>query len=106
MVQKPDGFWCPWGSYYHLNTMTVPDRYPLPNVAYFTSRLNSCTVFTKLDFTKGYYHGPIAKGDIPMMEVITPFALFEVPTLVHPDTSAKVSFSVDAPGPHIVAVLQ
>jgi hypothetical protein len=86
--------------------MTVPDRYPLPNVAYFTSHFNNCTVFTKLDLTKGYYHGPMAKGDIPMMVVITPLALFKVPTLVHPDTSAKVSFSVDAPSPHIGAVLQ
>ena len=33
----------------------IPDFYPLPNVADFTSRLKGCKVFTKLDLTKGYY---------------------------------------------------
>ena len=77
MVQKPDGSWRPCGDYRRLNTQTVPDRYPLPNIADFTSRLNGCTVFTKLDLTKGYYQVPMAKGDIPKTAVITPFGLFE-----------------------------
>ena len=38
---------------------------------------HSCTVFIKLDPTKGYYQVPMTKGDIPMMAVITPFGLFE-----------------------------
>ena len=77
MVQKPDGSWRPCGDYRRLNTQTVPDRYPLPNVADFTSRLNGCKVFTKLDLTKGYYQVPMAPGDIPKTAVITPFGLFE-----------------------------
>ena len=77
MVRKPDGSWRPCGDYRRLNTQTIPDRYPLPNVADFTSRLNGCTVFTKLDLTKGYYQVPMAKGDIPKTAVITPFGLFE-----------------------------
>ena len=60
-----------------MNTQTVPDRYPLPNIADCTSRLNNCTVFTKLDQTKGYYQVPMAKGDILKTAVITPFGLFE-----------------------------
>ena len=51
--------------------------YPLPNVADFTSRLKGCKLFTKLDLTKGYYQVPMALGDIPKTEVITPFGLFE-----------------------------
>jgi len=46
MVQKPDGSWNPCGDYHCLSTMKVPDRYPLPNVADFTSCLKGCTVFT------------------------------------------------------------
>ena len=38
---------------------------------------HSCTVFIKLDPTKGYYQVPMTKGDIPMTAVITPFGLFE-----------------------------
>ena len=77
MVKKPDGSWRPCGDYRCLNTQTVPDRYPLPNVADFTSRLNGCKIFTKLDLTKGYYQVPMNKGDIPKTAVITPFGLFE-----------------------------
>ena len=36
----------------------------------------------------------------------TKTVLSEVPTLVHPDPSAKISLSVDASGPYIGAVLQ
>ena len=43
----------------------IPDFYPLPNVADFTSRLKGCKVFTKLDLTKGYYQVPMAPGDKP-----------------------------------------
>ena len=76
MVQKPDSSWCSCGDYHCLSTMKVPDRYPLPNVADFTSCLKGCTVFTKLDLTKGYYLVPMAKGDILKMPMITPFDLF------------------------------
>ena len=56
----------------------TPDRYPLPNVADFTSRLKGCKVFTKLDLTKGYYQVPMAPGDKPFSHfewVRMPFGL-------------------------------
>ena len=56
MAQKPDGSWCPCSDYHRLNTQIVLDRYPLPNIAFFTS------AFTKLDLTKGYYQVPMSKG--------------------------------------------
>ena len=77
MVKKPDGSWRPCGVYRRLNTQTIPDRYPLPNIADFSSRLHGSKVFTKLDLTKGYYQVPMSTGDIPKTAVITPFSLFE-----------------------------
>ena len=71
------GSWRPCGDYRRLNTQTIPDRYPLPNIADFSSRLHGSKVFTKLDPTKGYYQVPMSTGDIPKTAVITPFGLFE-----------------------------
>ena len=64
MVKKKDGSWRPCGNYRHLNTVTVPDRYPLPNIVDFRSRVAGSTVFSKLDLQKGYYQVPMAEGDI------------------------------------------
>ena len=49
MVKKKDGGWRPCRDYHHLNTATVPDRYPLPNTDNFSSRVSGSTVFSKLD---------------------------------------------------------
>ena len=65
------------GDYHRLNTQTVPDRYPLPNIADFSARLHGSKVFTKLDLAKGYYQVPISTADIPKTAVITPFGLFD-----------------------------
>ena len=77
MVRKPDGSWRPCGDYRRLNTQTVPDRYPLPNTADFSTRLQGCKYFTKLDLTKGYYQVPMLPEDVPKTAVVTPFGMFE-----------------------------
>ena len=77
MVPKPDGSWRPWGNYRHLNNMTKPDRYPLPNIRDFTNNLKHCTVFSKLDLVKGYHQVPMNSEDICKTAIVTPFDLFE-----------------------------
>ena len=77
MVKKKDGGWRPCGDYRRLNTVTIPDRYPLPNIADFSSRIAGSTVFSKLDLQKGYYQVPMAEEDICKTAIITPFGMFE-----------------------------
>ena len=77
MVKKKDGGWRPCGDYRRLNNVTIPDRYPLPNIADFTSRIAGSTVFSRLDLQKGYYQIPMAAEDIPKTAIVTPFGMFE-----------------------------
>ena len=46
LVPKKDGSWCPCGDYRCLNTVTIPDRYPLPNMQSLNDRMAGCTVFS------------------------------------------------------------
>ena len=59
MVQKSDGSWRPCGGYRHLNNVTRPDQYPLPNICDFTNNLRGCKFFSKLDLVKGYNQVPM-----------------------------------------------
>ena len=77
MVKKKDGGWRPGGDYCWLNTATVPDCYPLPNIADFTSRVSGSTVFSKLDLQKRYYQVTVEEEDIQKTAIITPFGMFE-----------------------------
>ena len=77
MVKKSDGSWRPCGDYRRLNTVTVPDRYPLPSVSDFSARISGSKVFSKLDLQKGYYQVPMRDRDILKTAVVTPFGLFE-----------------------------
>ncbi|ROT74961.1 hypothetical protein C7M84_006527 [Penaeus vannamei] len=76
LVKKKDGDWGPCGDYCHLNTVTAPDRYPLPHL-HSSHKLSGCTVFSRIDLVKAYHQVPIAEEDIPKTAVITPFGLFE-----------------------------
>jgi hypothetical protein len=77
MVLKKDGTWRPCGDYRRLNYITIPDKYPVPNIQDMSAKLSGCSMFSKLDFKKGYYQIPVAAADVPKTVVTTPFGMFE-----------------------------
>ncbi len=77
LVPKKDGSWRPCGDYRRLNTVTIPDRYPLPNMQSLNDRMAGCTVFSKIDLVKAYHQIPITKEDITKTAIATTFCLWE-----------------------------
>lgn len=77
MKQKKDGTWRICGDYRRVNSVTEPDRYPVPYLQDFSANLHEKNIFSKLDLFKAYHQIPVAPEDIPKTAVITPFGLFE-----------------------------
>jgi Reverse transcriptase (RNA-dependent DNA polymerase)/RNase H-like domain found in reverse transcriptase len=92
MVRKKDGDWRPCGDFRRLNVQITDDKYPLPNMGDLSSRLDGCTIFTKLDLQKGYFQVPVAAADVPKTAVITPFGLFEFVRMLFGLKNAGMTF--------------
>jgi hypothetical protein len=54
MVPKKDGSWHSCGDYCHLNLISTPDKYPLPNIQDLSNSLDGCMIFSKIDLVNGY----------------------------------------------------
>ena len=77
LVKKPTGEWRPVGDYRNLNTITKPDRYPVPHLHSVTEKLKNKNVFSKIDLMKAYHQIPVHPDDIEKTAICTPFGLYE-----------------------------
>lgn len=57
--------------------MTVPDRYPLPNIKDFTANLRGTTIFSTVNLTKAYHQLPMAEEDLFKTALTTIFGLLK-----------------------------
>lgn len=77
LVKKQDGSWRMCGDYRALNTITVPDRYPVPYLQDFTYILHGCTIFSKVDLLRAFHQVPMEEEDIVKTAICTPFGSYE-----------------------------
>ena len=60
-----------------LNNITIKDKYSLPYLNDFTSNLNGCKIFSKLDLKDAFFQIPIDAKSIEKTAMITPIGLYE-----------------------------
>ena len=75
-----------------LNSVTVPDRYPLPYLQDFAANLHGWKIFSKLDLVRAYSHIPVEPVDVPKTAITTPFGLWEMVLLPYGLCNASQTF--------------
>ena len=58
VVRKKSGEWRPCRDYRRLNSVTIPDRYPLPHIQDVAHQFHELKIFSTLDLSCAYYHIP------------------------------------------------
>ena len=76
LPSKSDGSLRPVGDYRLLNSKTILDLYPLPNLRSFTAKISGSSIFSKVDLTKAFHQILIHPDDRPKTCIATPWGLF------------------------------
>lgn len=64
LVPKPDGTYRFCTDYRKVNSVTIPDSYPLPRMEDCIDNLGSARFVSKLDLLKGYWQVPLTPSEI------------------------------------------
>lgn len=75
--KKEPNKWRPCGDFRALNSITKPDRYPIPILRSVSSSLYNKQVYSKLDIVRAYHHILMHPSDVEKTATTTPFGLFE-----------------------------
>lgn len=74
--KEPDT-WRPCGDYRLLNSVTVPDKYPVSFIHDFANIMHKKRILSKVDLVRSFHSIAVAPEDVYKTAVITPFGLFE-----------------------------
>jgi hypothetical protein len=92
LIKKRDGTYRFVIDYRKLNNITIPDRYPLPNIEQSIQIVGGHQYYSKLDLRAGYFQIPIREEDKHKTAFITVHGLFEFNVLAQGLTNSPPSF--------------
>ena len=81
-----------WVAYRAVNSLTMPNKYPLPLISELLDKTRCGTWFTWLDLKNGYHLMMIATGDEWKTAFCTKQGLFEYTVMPFGLTNAPASF--------------
>lgn len=81
VVPKKNGDLRVCGDYRNLNSVTKPDRYPIPRLRDFTHHLHGKKIFSTIDLNRAYQQIQVTANDVEKTAIITPFGLYEFPRM-------------------------
>jgi len=77
LVPKPDGSLRLCTDFRKLNSVTIPDPFPMPRVETLINKIGQAKFLTKLDMTKGYWQIPVAPAAVELTAFVTPNGHFQ-----------------------------
>ena len=77
-VKKKDGSLKLCIDYRDLNSATIKNKYPLPNIEELFDQLQGAVVYSKIDLRQGYYQLKIRREDVPKTAFNTRYGHYEL----------------------------
>ena len=77
LVPKPDGSFRLCTDYRKLNSITVPDAYPLPRIEDLLDEIGKSKYVSTIDLQKGYYQIGLTERAKILSSFTTPFGLYQ-----------------------------
>jgi hypothetical protein len=91
-VQKKDGSQGMCVDYRSLNGVTMKNKYPLPHIEDLFDQMRGARVFSKIELRPGYHQMKIRSSDIPKMDFLSRYGLYEFTIMSFGLTNALAYF--------------
>ena len=92
LVPKPDGSFRLCTDYRRLNSITVPDAYPLPRIEELIDEIGKSKFVSTIDLQKGYYQIGLTDRAKVLSAFTTPFGLYQYRVMPFGMTNAPSTF--------------